>query len=292
MKSFKIIEYGNRHSGLKNKFHEFISNVFPGANFKEWEEKGFWTDDYICYSIIESDKIISNVSASIMNVIINGQSYKAVQLGAVGTLPEYRGQGLSKKIIDFVIELYNDKTDLMFLYGNDSVMDFYPKFGFRNFAEKIFSVDHPPVKQNFSAKKMNIFDQKDFDLLLKLIDTRKSLTNIFGAENYGFITMWHILNHHAENLFYLPEEDTIFIKTENENVLHIWEVIFQNQFDLHSAIPKIIGPNGVESIRFYFPPDQINFTYDKVITDNGGLFIRGKINLENKLFRFPETART
>ncbi len=41
-----------------------------------------------------------------MKIILNGQEFDAVQLATVGTLPEYQHQGLSRKLIEHILEDY------------------------------------------------------------------------------------------------------------------------------------------------------------------------------------------
>ena len=131
MKSDYHILQGNKdNSSYTEAYHRFISTVFPGISFEPWQKAGFWTKDYLPYSIIQKGNIISNVSVSLMTVLVNGERLDAAQIGAVGTVPEYRKQGLSRLLINHVIDIYSKKSDLIFLFANDSVMDFYPKFGF------------------------------------------------------------------------------------------------------------------------------------------------------------------
>lgn len=96
--NYKIIEIDGNDTARKQAFHEFISVVFPGLNFREWEQNGFWTERYHPHSIIESGKINSKVSVSLMDIYLQGRMIKAAQIGAVGALPEYRNQGLSRKL--------------------------------------------------------------------------------------------------------------------------------------------------------------------------------------------------
>lgn len=44
------------------------------------------------------------------------------------THPDYRGQGLAKKLLEHVIAKYEDQYDFLYLFANDTVLDFYPKF--------------------------------------------------------------------------------------------------------------------------------------------------------------------
>ena len=288
----KIIRIYGADEKLRNEYFNFILKVFPSADFTKWHNKGFWTDNYISYSILESGKIISNVSVSLMDVIVSNKAYKAIQLGAVGTIPEYRSRGLSRIIMEYVLNKYMKKVDLFFLFANKNVLEFYPKFGFKKLQEKIFSYDLKEVKSNYSARKLNLNTLADYNLLLNLINDRKVLTKIFGADNYGFITIWHIFNTYADNLHYLEEENCIVIKTESENVLNIREIICKQLFDFESVLTKVIESESITKINYYFPPDQIKFTYDNVVDYESYLFVRGKIEFDSIMPKFPETAHT
>ena len=293
MKSeFEITENHRSSDSLRNAYHEFISLVFPGLSFEDWYAKGFWTDKYKPFSIIKSDKIISNVSASIMDTILDRKQYRAVQLGAVGTLPEYRNQGLSRNLIDHVISKYKNSVDFFFLFANETVMKFYPKFGFKGFMENVYIAESNIPTAKYSARKLIIKEEEDYSLLLDLINQRKTITKKFAAENYGFITMWHVLNLYPDNLYYLEEEQAILIVREDKGILYVLDAIFRTQFDFHSALAKIMKADSIRCICYYFPPDVIKYHYDKIEPDVTGLFILGDITLPQAPFRFPLTAIT
>ncbi len=288
----KLIENIKADDSLRNAYHDFISLVFPGLSFEDWYAKGLWTDKYIPFSIIKSGKIISNVSASIMDVIIDGRQYRAVQLGAAGTLPEYRNQGLSRELIGHVISKYKNSVDFFFLFANETVMEFYPKFGFKGFMENVYIAESNLPQPNYSARKLNIHVESDYSLLLDMINQRQTITKIFAAEDYGFITMWHVLNLYTDNLYYIEEEQAILIVREDKGILYVLDAIFRAQFDFHSALAKIMNKDSIRCICYYFPPDVINYQYDKIEPDVTGLFVLGNINLPTGPFRFPLTAVT
>ncbi len=288
----EIVEILPDNKTLVNEYLNFIQWVFPGAKFLEWWEKGFWTDKYKPFSILESGKIISNVTAALMDVIINGQTYTAIQIGAVGTIPEFRNKGLSRVLMEYVLNRYADEADLFFLFANDSVLEFYPKFDFIKIKEKIFLLDHHLPEIRYSARKLNLQHLNDYKLLLDLINKRNEITTIFGAGNYGSITMWHIFNNYKNNLFYLEEEDAIIIKTEKRNEMFIREIIFREPFEMLPALSKIIESDEIKRICFYFPPDKLSYPYDTAAEYKSHLFIRSKIELNQDLLKFPETAKT
>jgi len=287
-----IIENYRDNELLRNEYYNFISKIFPSADFKEWYAKGFWKDEYNPISIIKDGKLISNVSATLMNIIVEGRILRGIQIGAVGTLPEFRNQGLSRLLMEYVINKYRKSTDIFLLFANETVLDFYPKFGFKRFKEKVFisEINIPETKP--AARKLNIQNESDFLLLQDLIKDRIEITKIFGAENYGSITMWHVLNIYRDNLYHLKDEDAIFIVKEEKRQLDIYEIICRKYFDLDAALPKIIESREIDSVKFYFPPDQLKYNYDKIINEDNGLFILSDIKFSNNLFKFPETAIT
>lgn len=92
-----------------------------GFNFEKWYSDGFWQEKYIPHSMVHNEKVIANVSINIMNFNMDGIEKHYIQLGTVMTDKEYRGQGLSRYLIDKIIDEYKDKTDGIYLFANDSV---------------------------------------------------------------------------------------------------------------------------------------------------------------------------
>ncbi len=88
-----IIDYKNNNN-YRYSFNELAKNTF-GINFEKWYNLGFWNDNYICYSYFANNSIISNVSASLIDLVINNQNYKAILIGTVMTHLDFRNQGLS-----------------------------------------------------------------------------------------------------------------------------------------------------------------------------------------------------
>lgn len=293
LNKFQLVENYRDEKVLRNNFFEFVNKIFPGLSFNEWYKSGYWTDKYIPYSLVANNQIVSNVSISKMNICIEGKFVCGIQFGTVGTLPEFRKLGLSKYLMEIVLEKYKDSTELFFLFANDSVLEFYPKFGFERLTEVVYQLNSNIPKPNYDARKLNMNNHSEFTLIKELTSKRLMLTKIFGATYFDFITMWHIINVYSKNLYYLEKEQIIFIYTLNNTRLHIWDIIFTNSFDILLVLPKIILSENVESIYFHFPPDQVKFNYDKILEDQESLFfVKGNFPIRGKPFKFPVTAQT
>ena len=108
MSEAKLITGYRKDAQHRTLFYEFIGEVFPSADFIEWNNKGYWSDKFVPFSLVENGKIISNVCTSKMKLLIDGEPVKGIQIGAVGTLPEYRNKGLSRYLMDLILDEYRD----------------------------------------------------------------------------------------------------------------------------------------------------------------------------------------
>jgi len=293
LNTLKVYENCRNDDFLRNAFFDFTEKVFPGINFRVWYSRGFWLKRYIPFAIVRDDKIISNVSITEMKILVDGRPMNGLQFGTVGTIPEYRNQGLSRYLMEYVLDKYLNRVDIMFLFANESVLDFYPKFGFSPHSESVFISRSEIPRPAYCARKLDIQNEADMVLIRDRLETRTVLTDIFGAADYDFITLWHVLNIFPNNLYYLEEEDVIFLITEGAEKLHVWDVIYRKPFDITAAISKVIKGAGLKSILYYFTPEKLGIKhYDAEIFAESPLFVRGDFPIGGRPFKFPTTAQT
>ncbi len=286
----RLIDNYQNIPSLLNEFHTFIARVFPRISFKEWQARGHWNQNYIPYSIIKDGQIIANACVTLMKIVLNGKVLNAIQLGAIGTLPEYRKKGLARTLMNHILQKYKDRA-MMFLFANETVLNFYPKFGFRPVQESLFICESNLPNPAGNAHKLNIAIPEDYKLLQKLLSGRLLLTARFGALNYESITLWYIFNFYEDNLYYLPQHDAVVIMQTLANTAQFMDVIFTKPFDLQAAVPHLITSR-ISTINYNFCPDQLHFQFDHEKKLDTGLYIRGDIDLPETSFRFPVTAIT
>lgn len=129
---------------LRDSFNALAEETFDGLNFEGWYQNGFWGDNYDPHSIVIDGKVAANVSVNRCDLEFGGKRHRILQLGTVMTAPEHRGKGLSRAIMAYIEKEYAD-VDGVYLFGSDSVVDFYPKFGFRPGREMAY---RKQVRQN------------------------------------------------------------------------------------------------------------------------------------------------
>ena len=113
-------------------FNALMEEVF-GFSFAPWQALGLWDERYESYSVIRDGRMLSNICVFKSELLIVGRPVAAYQLGAVATAKAYRGQGLSRALMDHVLAVYPDVP--LYLFANQSVLGFYPRFGFERKAQ-------------------------------------------------------------------------------------------------------------------------------------------------------------
>ena len=97
---------------LRNSFNRLTQKVYE-FDFENWYQSGYWGKSYIPYSLLDGDKMVSNVSISIIDFLVFGEKRTFVQIGTVMTDPDYRHKGLNKVLLEKVLEVWRGRCDLI-----------------------------------------------------------------------------------------------------------------------------------------------------------------------------------
>ncbi len=246
-------------NALRRSYNSLAEKTF-GLSFEEFYQNGYWTDKYIPYSLIDDGKVIANASVNILKSFYNGQEKRCIQIGTVMTDSDYRNQGLSRYLIERILSEWKETCDTMYLFANDSVLDFYPKFGFVKAVEYQCSSPITPtalaIKDNYellmfyctSLMKDCVYFLEDFDAVIIASNKNEILTcyDIFSDGNHAMIEMvsrvaesqirtvvfgFTPVEHAAFHSRILEEEDTtLFVLKGKDN----WFVNHQMMFPVLS----------------------------------------------------------
>ena len=119
-----------KETKTRKEYFAFAKNVF-GLDFSIWYNSGFWGDKFVPYTLFDGDKAVASVGVSLSEIEWDGHIGRFTQLSTVMTEPSYRGKGLNQWLLKLVISKWKVKSDCIYLYATDSVVDYYPKFGFK-----------------------------------------------------------------------------------------------------------------------------------------------------------------
>lgn len=254
MNNITFIKAYKENNKLRSSFNELANSVF-GIRFEEWYQYGFWNERYIPYSYVLDDKVIANVSINLINFFINGEEKHAVQIGTVMTHPDFRGQGLSGKLMRKVIEDYEKKCDFMYLFANDTVLNYYPKFGFKSVKENQFYCDnYISGTKDTPLKKLDGNNPVDLRFIYEFAKDRLPVSQIFGSVNSHGILMFYCSSVFKNNLYYLEEDNVIVIINDEEETFHIYDLITKEKFCMNKILNKIV-PAGMKKVLFHFTLD-------------------------------------
>ncbi|WP_419961944.1 GNAT family N-acetyltransferase [Psychrobacillus sp. BM2] len=276
---------------LRESFFELANSVF-GLNFKSWYQHGFWGVGYIPFSYVVDDKVVANVSINIIDFIIEGNQKRALQVGTVMTHPDYRNRGLSKSLMYKVLDEYKNMYDFIYLFANESVLDYYPKFGFEIVDEQQFSINFSSNQKSINRPlKLNITNEDDINFIFKFAKERIPISNRFSTVNAEGILMYYCLNVFCNDIYYLESEDVIIIYSEDGNRIDIFDIISKQKIDIHNILQKISG-DGSKKVVFHYTPDYKGLIFESnPLKRAGTLFVKtGGNNSFPKHVKHPITS--
>lgn len=291
MSDYQLISDYKQNERLKESFNELAKEVF-GLDFKEWYDRGCWNDNYICYSYVDGETVIANASINKMVVVSDGEEYNAIQVGTVMTHPDYRHQGLAAKLMNHIIQKYKQHYDLIYLFANETVLEFYPKFGFQPVQESSFSLNTSEliigIDKKFTLRKLDVTDEADFELMKEFATKRVPVSSILGVKGDEHLVLFYLILAFNDAVYYIEEENLIVILKQEDHVLHLFDVISKTTVELEKVLAGIVSAE-IETIKFYFTPELNGMDIRKeLITErNDLLFVRPLLKELNKPFLFP-----
>jgi GNAT superfamily N-acetyltransferase len=276
---------------MHDAFLRFVPEVFPSICFRRWYELGGWSPDYRAFALVDGERIIANVSVQRMKLIVEGRERVGWQLGAVGVLPDYRGRGFQRRLMQHVLAQLNPK-DVVLLFANEEALEFYPLFGFRRATEWLHCIEHSVEPGSGSLRRLSIDSAADRELFARLAARALPVTERFGARDYGAVLFWYWAGFHANHFYYHEADDAIVVAEQDMEVLRILDVLAAQPIDLMSYLPQLVQ-EPVDHIEFGFTPEC---HWPQAVPEceylESALFVRGEIDLPVRPFKFPLLAQT
>ena len=242
-------------------------------NFEDWYQNGFWGDNYIPYSIVIDGRVVANVSVNITNMLFDGEEKHLIQLGTVMTAKEYRNKGLIRRIMEEIDADFKDKAGGMYLFANDSVLDFYPKFGFQKSVEYLYE-----MKVNHSMEcQLEKVVMDNADAWQKLLDVMNN--NIFRGRldmtgNHDLI-MFYVTKFMQEDVWYHRESDTYVIAEIESEQAVIHNVFSTTLTDLEKVV-SLFGKDVKRVILGFTPLESEKCEVKELKEADTTFFIKGE----------------
>jgi len=229
----KLVVNALQQEKQRESYFDLVKSVF-GLDFRPVYHAGFLENSFIPYTYFEGDRAVSTVAVLINYFLIEGETKRYIQVSTVATDPEYRGQGLSGKLMDYVLSEWINDCDCIYLMANDTVTEYYPIFGFQKSHEYQYSRMIPGKLASF--RMLDLTNDKDISMLIR----KHTELNPYSQINLNpgiDIMMFHCINFLKDCIYYLPDYDAVVIAEIEGAEMFVYDIYAEG----HAEIDEILG---------------------------------------------------
>ena len=283
----RIVKGYRTDDALRRSFDALAQRTF-GLTFEDWYQNGFWGDDYVPYSVVVDGEDAANVSVNRTDFVLDGEKKRFIQLGTVMTDERYRGRGMIRRLMAEVERDCAGKADGVYLFANDTVLDFYPKFGFRRAAEVRYARAPEPCGAA-SAVRVPMRDRDSWDRLTAVIRSSAPCGRFSLCGNTGLPLFY--VSKFMQDCVYRVAPETYAVAELEDGVLHLYAVYAEKQ-PAPEAVARAFG-GAVRRVQLGFTPlDTTGWEAETVREDDTTLFVRGAgfRDFERRGLMFPVLA--
>ena len=222
-------------------------------------------------------------------MLLDGQVKHFLQLGTVMTEEAYQHQGLSRRIMEEIQKDYQGKVDGIYLFGNDNVLEFYPKFGFVQGKEYLYS----KKVGNTGECQMEQIVMDNADKWKPLLDAmgRNIFRGKFDMINNNELIMFYVTKFMKKNVYYHKDTDTYVIAEVEGESLFVHNVFSGTLQNLDEVI-SLFGENIKKVTLGFTPLDENVYDIEEFREEDCTFFILGEALkvMEKEMLRIPTLA--
>lgn len=269
---YEIVKHYRENAALRDSFNKLAEETF-GLNFEGWYRNGFWGDNYEPYSILGDGKIVANVSLNRTDLVIGGERRRIYQLGTVMTDPAYRNRGYIRQLMA-EIEKDTRDADGIYLFASDSVVEFYPKFGFQKGVEHLYS---RPVEQTGECRMKNVpmHDAEGWQKLAKAMEMGEPLSACPMVDNPGLFFFY--VSQFMQGCVYQEPERNIWAIAELEEGELMLHNVFAPEGVTLDAVVAAFGEDVKKETLGFAPKDTQGLSCEAYHEEDCNFFVKGDV---------------
>lgn len=269
---YEIVKHYRNDEKLRRSFNELAERTF-GLNFEEWYQNGFWGDNYDPYSVVIDGKVVANVSLNRTDMMVGGQRKRLYQLGTVMTAEEFRGRGYIRAIMA-QIEKDTRDADGIYLFANDSVLDFYPKFCFAPGKEYCYTGEVTGNGQR-TMERVPMENAADWVVLRQAMDESTFPTACRMVGNPGLI-FFYVSQFLRQCVYYSAALDAWAVAELEDGVLLLHEVYASSDVTLDQVV-EAFGSEVKRVVLGFAPADPAGFRQEELREEDCTFFVKGEV---------------
>jgi len=286
---YKFVPNAMQDEAARESYFRLVHSVF-GLEFTPWYESGFSDDSFIPYTLFADNRAVASVGVVVNDFTWRNSPRRYVQISTVVTDPAYRKRGLSRWLTETALDEWREKCNCIYLYANDSVVEFYPKFGFIPAQEYTYSM--PLTKRDGIFRKLDLGVQSDVELLIQKHRASNPFSLLAMDDDIG-ILMFHCVTFLRDYIYYIEKYDAVVIAAEEERELFCYDIYASAPSDI-SDLLGIIASEDTHAVTLGFTPkDGTGYTIEQAEEENTTFFVlEGKENiLADHKVTFPFLSR-
>ena len=229
-KEYHLMKGNPENVQYRASFNAVTEKTF-GFNFEQWYQSGYWINQYIPYSLMDGEEVVANVSVNVMDIEVYGNTKRLIQVGTVMTDAACRDQGLIRVLLNKVIADWQAKCEYIYLFANESVLNFYPKFGFKAINQYQCTKTISKKDKDKSAKKLNMADECDRALVYEKANASSSNAKINMLGNAELI-IFYCTSFMKDRVYYIKEYKTVVVAHHEHEVLEVFGVFCKEKVPL------------------------------------------------------------
>lgn len=286
----KTFDYIKGFTGVDHQralFDNLAGETFGGLSFEGWYRAGLWPDSSVPYMLTNGNTAVAALLVMYLTIRIGGIDKRCAQLSTVMCRKSHRGMGLMRFIMERALEDTRG-CDMVFLYGNDSVTSFYPRFGFAAQTEYEYTA---PLCGAGSAVPLHINDEEDENFILSMCGQANGFAYAQFPDAHGIASFR--CRYGMGDMAMLCKELGVMGIIEHQGDTMICHELLGGGGDLTRALSAFALPQTKRVVLSFKPLDGTGFTAREYHEEDTTLFIhRDHENLFNgQQMRFSELYR-
>ena len=222
----------------RNAFFSLTREVF-GFTLERWWKAGWWTDDYVCRSLFDGERMVANASTTRMTLHVRGVALHGHQIGTVATLPGYRNRGLCRRLMETIVDELAGEP--LFLFANDTVIDFYQRFGFRTGQPEAVPLWDIPLDLQNASRALTQVKPTDPRVVQRVVNHRPP-SRRFDVKTAA-IEMFHLIEKHECHTYLALAGSVVLIADQRGDDLDVFGLFYDPRLWLPSRLSGLCaGP--------------------------------------------------
>jgi len=218
---------------------------------------GLWFDtlghDYVPHVLRQGNRVVSNISVNEIYFDTEKGRKLYIQLGTVMTALDHRNKGLSRIIMERVLNEWKDQCDGIYLFANDSVLSFYPKFGFVKREEWECRYLQGESEQ---CLKLSLIDMEDMKNLARVREAARQgnpYSKLTMVENET-VNRFYYEGCMRNEIYYIEEYQVFVIAALEDDVVCCYEILGKNQVSVKRILDVVAAHWNVKEVVLGFTP--------------------------------------